>query len=210
VNGLLQRLVGPALVRTARSSLPGIRPAAVIHAQASLAISGDAPEISSPRPLVDADTASTGLEHRVREPQSMPRTMERIVSPDVKQTIPTSSELTARAKTAVRETAAPPLASPMIPHAEATASPPERVPQPLLDAAVINIVTPQRITPLSPMNAAAPGGSQQRTEPTEVHVHIGRIEVIATQEPTAPKKSRTSAARSTLPLAEYLARRRSS
>jgi hypothetical protein len=49
-----------------------------------------------------------------------------------------------------------------------------------------------------------------QSEPTEVHVHIGRIEVIAAPEPAAPKSNRTSASRSTLPLADYLARRRQS
>jgi hypothetical protein len=45
-------------------------------------------------------------------------------------------------------------------------------------------------------------------QPTEVHVHIGRIDVTAAREPPAPKKSRKSS-RETLPLAEYLSRRRS-
>jgi hypothetical protein len=44
--------------------------------------------------------------------------------------------------------------------------------------------------------------------PTEVHVHIGRIEVRTAHEPPAPKKSRKPA-RETRPLADYLSRGRS-
>jgi hypothetical protein len=39
-----------------------------------------------------------------------------------------------------------------------------------------------------------------------VHVHIGRIEVIAAPEPAA-KKTQKPAARPTVPLADYLARK---
>jgi hypothetical protein len=46
-----------------------------------------------------------------------------------------------------------------------------------------------------------------RREPTEVHVHIGRIEVIAAPEPAAPNKQHKSPQRSTLPLADYLAKK---
>lgn len=43
--------------------------------------------------------------------------------------------------------------------------------------------------------------------PTEVHVHIGRIDVIAAPEPAAQKKTRPTA-RPSVALAEYLARRK--
>ncbi len=51
--------------------------------------------------------------------------------------------------------------------------------------------------------------SANTAEPPEVHVHIGRIEVTAVEETAPPKKSRTAQPR-TLPLGDYLARRRQS
>jgi hypothetical protein len=49
----------------------------------------------------------------------------------------------------------------------------------------------------------------QDGEPTEVHVHIGRIEVTALPAPAAPKR-RERPARQSPPLADYLAKRRPS
>jgi hypothetical protein len=46
-------------------------------------------------------------------------------------------------------------------------------------------------------------------EPTEVHVHIGRIEVTALPAPAASKR-RERPARPSVPLSDYLAKRRSS
>jgi hypothetical protein len=47
--------------------------------------------------------------------------------------------------------------------------------------------------------------------PTEVHVHIGRIEVTAPpSSPRAARRSRDSNARASMTLSDYLVRRRSS
>jgi hypothetical protein len=74
-------------------------------------------------------------------------------------------------------------------------------------------------TPISPLLAtpsrlvSSTNERELRREPgapresTEVHVHIGRIEVIAAQEPGAPKKARTQAPRQTVPLADYLGKK---
>jgi hypothetical protein len=85
----------------------------------------------------------------------------------------------------------------------------DKAPQPLLDEIeVVNQAQFIKPAPQSPplMSAAR---DLARDEPPEVHVHIGRIEVIAAPEP-APAKKRAAPARNTLPLADYLARRRQS
>ena len=60
---------------------------------------------------------------------------------------------------------------------------------------------PSAREPLMERTAASPA-------PTEVHVHIGRIDVIAPPESTAPKKARASNSRPTVPLSDFLARRK--
>jgi hypothetical protein len=65
-------------------------------------------------------------------------------------------------------------------------------------ASSIRFAKPPETRPLTP------------TEPTEVHVHIGRIEVTAVHTPAAPPRKREGSTRQTVPLAEYLARRRPS
>ncbi len=97
--------------------------------------------------------------------------------------------------------------------------------QPPTDARVVHAALP---TPLlgefvsTPAAAAAtstirPTAPQDATnlradaEPTEVHVHIGRIEVTAVYPPAAtPLRRRDRPPRQTLPLSDYLAKRGSS
>lgn len=83
-----------------------------------------------------------------------------------------------------------------------------RAPTPLLGPVAPQV--PQ--TPLTaqvqvPLVTAA--GPEPDHEPTEVHVHIGRIEVTAVHAP-APAKRRASTLRQTQSLTDYLARRRPS
>lgn len=54
---------------------------------------------------------------------------------------------------------------------------------------------------------AVPEGANRDVEPSEVHVHIGRIEVTAVHEPS-PRFSKREHPRSTKTLEEYLARPR--
>jgi hypothetical protein len=83
------------------------------------------------------------------------------------------------------------------------------LPEPLLDD--VQIEARPAIAPLThPVSVIRAESKDSRAEPTEVHVHIGRIEVIAAPAPATPKKSRTAPARNTLPLTDYLARRRPS
>jgi hypothetical protein len=88
--------------------------------------------------------------------------------------------------------------------------PPEpAVPTPLLDEIITAPLPPRTIAPAFVHGASASqsGHATAGSEPTEVHVHIGRIEVTAVAEPEKPKKTRPSAPRQTLSLADYLARR---
>ncbi len=84
------------------------------------------------------------------------------------------------------------------------------VPQPLLDEVYTVTPTPAISPAAQPAPALTVAAKNTQSEPTEVHVHIGRIEVIAAPELAAPKKNRATPARNTLPLADYLARRRPS
>ena len=104
-----------------------------------------------------------------------------------------------------------PLASREPPDSHASREVAEKPPRPLLEE-VEAISSPPVIAPAAQPSLAvtvAPNGSRA-AEPTEVHVHIGCIEVIAAPEAGAPKKNRAAPARNTLPLADYLARRRQS
>jgi hypothetical protein len=81
------------------------------------------------------------------------------------------------------------------------------LPQRLLAEAPAPVIVPLASAPV--FNATRKDEScirpDNHREPTEVHVHIGRIEVIAAAEPAAPKRPHKPATRPTVPLAEYLA-----
>lgn len=86
------------------------------------------------------------------------------------------------------------------------------VPQCLLDEVTSASSSPPAIAPVAPAPQfpASAAHSTASAEPTEVHVHIGRIEVTAVHEPAAPRKKSAPTPRQTQPLADYLARRRRS
>jgi hypothetical protein len=82
------------------------------------------------------------------------------------------------------------------------------LPAPLLDEVARAGPAPTIVGSIKP--AARPPAIAAPGEPTEVHVHIGRIEVTAVQPPpTAPRK-REAAPRRGIALSDYLARRRPS
>ncbi len=62
----------------------------------------------------------------------------------------------------------------------------------------------------SPRIALEPASSRVAAEPAEVHVHIGRIEVVAPPGAAKPEKKARAPRRDSRPLSEYLARRRPS
>jgi hypothetical protein len=83
------------------------------------------------------------------------------------------------------------------------------IPQPLLTEAPGPSMPPMISAAL--LNSTRDADSRIRPdaqrEPTEVHVHIGRIEVIAPPEAPPVKKPPPRASRPTVPLSEYLSKK---
>jgi hypothetical protein len=80
-----------------------------------------------------------------------------------------------------------------------------RLPTPLLDFSrppQPHATTPTRSDAAFDIRSAGPTDA----EPTEVHVHIGRIEVTAVQE-SAPKRTKAPPARKSTSLDDYLVKR---
>jgi hypothetical protein len=170
-------------------------------------------------PLENAGTeTAVSLDTGVREaesPGALPGTLYKSGLPPALRPTPGPA---ARSDVAAQQPEAP-RAAPAIDvrAAKARPAPPEpRVPdrkpsfpQLLLAEAPGPSVMPMLSTPLT--NNARDSRLRIRPdaprEPTEVHVHIGRIEVIAAPEPAAPKKTQKPATRPTVPLADYLARK---
>jgi hypothetical protein len=113
---------------------------------------------------------------------------------------------------------APAALSPMV---RTVATPAFRAPLPASDDARLEPGQPQPLlgeivsaTPVTTVKGAIhPVISAERVtrsaDTTEVHVHIGRIEVTALQSPpSASSKRRERAAPQTMPLSQYLAKRR--
>jgi len=207
MSGMLQRLVGQAM-GTQASGLPRVRSAMSVHAQAPIGLPHETAE-SRPELALTPAVPQQGSEPS-RTPTPVQQATPREVVPAIR------SAQAARESTPLAEPT-PRSHSPLRPsptfHAAAARSAPhdfaERAPPPLLEE-MQDVSAPPAIKPAAavqqPLGVAA---NPSRAEPTEVHVHIGRIEVIAAPEPAAAKQSRP-AARNTRSLAEYLARRRPS
>lgn len=208
MSGLLQRLAGQAMGPQA-SGAPRIRSAMSVHAQApmGLARDGEAPRtMPGLVPVVPRSQAAEPHTLTVTQPGSPPEFTTVIQSGEP-----------AREPSPLANPTQPVESPSMSPHASrepsdrnASRDVVEKAPRPLLEE-VEAFNSPPVIAPAAQPSLAvtvAPNGP--RAEPTEVHVHIGRIEVIAAPEAGAPKKNRAAPARNTLPLADYLARRRRS
>jgi len=211
MSGLLQRLAGQAIGAKAAgtsSNAARVRPAASVHSQVPVALPAD----SEPEPMLQAETPLTQSMLVERPVAGPPARSERETPRAIHQK--TSPRPAAQAPSP----ALPPIGLvPRISPGDAIGlQPPEttrdfesRVPQALLGELLMGAPSPA-IAPVSaPRIAVEVAAYRATSEPTEVHVHIGRIEVSAVQESGVPKKARTSAARRTLSLDEYLARRRS-
>jgi hypothetical protein len=84
----------------------------------------------------------------------------------------------------------------------------DRAPAALLGEEPVVAAPAPTITPVPSQGTAHEAVSRHAgAETTEVHVHIGRIEVITAADAPKPEK-KPRAPRSALPLSEYLARRR--
>jgi hypothetical protein len=199
MSGLLQRLAGQALGAKAAGTAPRIRPATNVHPQAPVALPTraetpgagvqtwrDANAAPERAPIDAASPASTATPARSR------------TEPETQEIAPLRIEIPAASQPRV--------------HSGQDRAQDAAVPLRLLDEAAPAPGSPPAIAPLAiqprPLPQSALGGD--RSEPAEVHVHIGRIEVTAVTEPERPKKARPATPRQTMPLADYLARRRRS
>lgn len=209
MSGLFQRLVGQAaggLAPSAGSNVGRIRSAASVHALVPVA----PPPAEQAGPERDLPHLATRGSDELRPITSAAPLPAQKAGYDT------------RAPGMIREARSePPPNYPARVAAAAVAPPPpnetrepgstsivDRAPQPLLeeDHATRTPITiePHAVRPVPPPHAIVAA----RAESSEVHVHIGRIEVIAAPETSPPKKNRATQVRETLPLADYLARRR--
>jgi hypothetical protein len=199
MSGLLQRLAGQATVaNTGGTPIRGgrIRPAASVHAPAPVALSADAEIEQLPQAYSHAPREANLAEERsaaweAHPPVAMPAH---------------AAQTSAFAKS--------PIAS--VPHVSTTqleeSSPTrkDRTPQALLGEPPTAESPASAITPITPPPMAINMAPQPAAnESTEIHLHIGRIEVSALQESATLKGPRASARRATQSLDEYLAGRRS-
>jgi len=195
MNGLLQRLAGQAL----GAGGPRIRSAAAVHAQVPIALT------SRPqRQALDAVPAFDGaavLATREAAPAASPdlhHSMDQTVGAiNVQHTRRAERLHTEEGMTHQVDAAAPPPSMP--------------VTVPLAPAPLLGQLAALALPPAGSIRPAVAVQSKATSdgEPTEVHVHIGRIEVTALPATAAPKQ-RERPARHSVPLSDYLANRRSS
>jgi len=207
VSGLLNRLAGQAMGSRAQGAPSRIRAAMSVHAQAPLGTDGTdspgaEPGLEMPPSAAHASTlpesrAPADEDLAVEASPTRTVTLESTRHHDANTNVAPSMRSAQRVAARGRDTATPALRAaspaPLLPEAPPPAQTLASIPQPARESRDLT----------SPKSAAA-------DVPTEVHVHIGRIDVIATPEHDAPKKPRTPASRPTLPLADYLGRRKRS
>ena len=176
-----------------------IRPASVVHAPVPLSSAREpevplmtAPAHAVEEVLADPVVATTGVSHLMAS--SVPGAHQAPLAP---ATSPAGAQPTQvlelnrvivrdmQANERTRDVPAPLLA--------------ESPPPPLVPFSVAPFVGAPRERSNDP--------SVRRGEPTEVHVHIGRIEVTGAPEPAPAKRPKPAAPRETLPLADYLSRK---
>jgi hypothetical protein len=209
MSGLLQRLAGQALGAKAAST-SRIRSAMSVHAQVPVAlpVGNEEPVASGLVPMLRESTpASIRVDSAVvaREDSRAPTYVSTRSAPDHLGAKSTEREAGGRSRTDP---------SPVPPDTAREARPHEHecaVPERLLEdvAPASTTACPFAISPLPVPSRphSPPVRGTDSGEPTEVHIHIGRIEVTAAAEPEKPKKPRAATPRQTLPLADYLARR---
>jgi len=201
LSGLVQRLVGQAL---GTSGQLRVRPAASVQPQAPLGTPAEVEQAAKIMPDIPriVDTAPRADHQRVsakRETNQRPVTTPEPVLPTA-QDVPRVG----MARVVARErNAAPDFPTPRIRDLG------ERTPARLLREQPTAAAPAAAGMPLLEIRTAREAVSNHATaEATEVHVHIGRIEVVAAPEPAKQQKKTRESARSTPPLADYLARRR--
>jgi hypothetical protein len=207
VSGLLSRLAGQAMGSRAHGAPSRIRAAMSVHAQAPLGTGetdshGAEPGLEMSPSAAHASTlpespAPADEDLAVEAPPTRFVTLESTRHRDANTNVVPRMRSAQRVAAPARDTVTPaPRAgspAPLLPEAPPPAQTLASVPQPARESRDLT----------SPKFAAA-------DVPTEVHVHIGRIDVIAAPEHDVPKKPRAPASHPTLPLADYLARRKRS
>ena len=200
MNGMLHRLAAQARQPRAVDSGARIRSAAGTHPQYGIAISGDGQGVATLQPAIAP--ARTG-----HPAQTIQRPM--VPAPGHARVSPLAVEAAAERRTGF-DMPSELLAHDVARFAEASHRegmvPGIRASQPAVEAAA---AAPHMIAP-APQAFELPRHAQSgaQREPTEVHVHIGRIEVAAVQDSTPAPRAR-AAPRKGILLAGYLARGRS-
>lgn len=205
MSGLLGRLVSQSMPSSNGKSPARIRAAMSVHKQAPLAhLREERKSKFEPHFLGDMPGGKASGSHTVNlQPSVEKRAMPVSSSADEKHkgAPPLIADSATRIETHTIMRVAP-QAHKNREHLPRTETP--KSPEPLFDE-VPTIEAPTAITPsAAPPSYTALAPAHARTEPTEVHVHIGRIEVIAAPEPVAHGKQR-SAPRNTQALSDYLA-----
>ncbi|HEU5137488.1 MAG TPA: hypothetical protein VFU13_20260 [Steroidobacteraceae bacterium] len=224
MSGLLARLAGQALgAKAAAAKGARVRPAMSVHAQVPV-VMDEQPQVSVPAsaPIPDGERSTTQVLPSLTTDDETPLRQTRR-APATAAGQPHKSSQRASVISALHDPIAdePTVKPASMPraitttHSEAPqfARPLEPVPSRLLDEAE---PAAPRISPaIAPVRAQAPlslrpDPSTPNAGSTEVHVHIGRIEVTAAHEPVPARKKSAPPARQSVPLADYLARRRPS
>jgi hypothetical protein len=188
VSNLLQRLAAQAT----GSAAPGVRSAARVRGAEPLGTSGEAPSAESPaleRPFIGEGPSRERGAHEERVGDQ--RRAQIAGVPNV-----ASSEPLLELRSLISLPDAPSAS-----RNEASRAEP-RLPSPLLD-----LQRPQPTLAARPVvRVEGTAAAVREAEPTEVHVHIGRIEITAEKAPV-PARPKPKAARSPMELGDYLAKR---
>jgi hypothetical protein len=209
MSGLLNRLASQALGATsARSNNLRIRPAT--HAPMPAQQAEREPPVPSLSDFHELPTEDPAHERAVRGVAGIELPRPNVPTPaepvDRRQEAASSLLFHSRPIPRIVERAAATTLVPSRPEVDEIES---RVPRPLLGDASATPAQPSTLKPLPPVPLhIEPARRPPAAEPTEVHVHIGRVEVVTMPEPAANSKRPRPPARNTRPLAEYLARQR--
>lgn len=210
MSGLLQRLTGQAM--NAQTGMPGasrIRPSSAVDARPAQRDALPVVDVPSSLPAMREATAGFEMVRSPPAPRAKPTGLELVTRRRPESMLP-DAPLDRVSPVASLDGANPgvppqPMAGQQEMHGQEAAT---RVPKPLLPATAV-MYPPA--TAMHSKGAEATGDgdtARAAATPTEVHVHIGRIDVIAAAEPPAPKRTRENTVRKTQSLSEYLARGR--
>jgi hypothetical protein len=214
MSGLLQRLIGQAMSLRAQGAsghASRIRSAVAVHAPVPLVPDDHAAPRTSQHAQMSGAASNETIGVRYRAPPNEVMVREAKVTPGQSPAIdrttgadPGSQPTTRSTNVARAETAAPValVARGPAPQFMAPARLLGEVASPrAAPAGIVANVSERRLLIDSP-------GSNVERPPSEVHVHIGRVEVKAVTEAAAPKKPRAPPTRPTRTLSDYLSRGR--